>query len=114
MIPQLIGTKKSKGFRAVERFCKERRLTVQTRDPDDKPLTRRELETIAAGVGGAEALVDTESKRFKERGLAWMDYDPLEEIVEDPALLRRPILRTDRGVAVDPDSATLASLLEQG
>ncbi len=107
MIPQLIGTKKNQAFRACERYCTERKIDFQTRDPREKPLGRRELETIAGGVGGADALIDTESAAYKKRGLAWMEYDPLDELMEHPDLLRQPVVRTDHGVEIAPDRAAL-------
>jgi arsenate reductase-like glutaredoxin family protein len=110
MIPQLIGTKKTQAFRACERYCKERRLEFQTRDPQEKPLGRRELEAIATAVGDMEALIDTESSAYRKRGLAWMEYDPLEELMEHPELLRLPVVRTDLGVEIAPDRAALERL----
>ncbi|MFW5694405.1 MAG: arsenate reductase family protein [Alkalispirochaeta sp.] len=110
MTPQLIGTKKAKAFRACERYCTERRIDVQTRDPREKPLGRRELEAIAAAIGTADALIDTDSAAYQRRGLAWMEYDPLEELMEHPELLRQPIVRTDQGVEIDPDRAALDRL----
>lgn len=110
MTPQLIGTKKTRAFRACERYCKERQIEFQTRDPQEKPLGRRELETIAAGIGNAEALIDTESAAYRKRGLAWMEYDPLEELMDHPELLRQPVVRTDRGVEIAPDRTALDRL----
>ena len=114
MTPQLIGNRKSKGFRACERYCKERRLELQTRDPKEKPLGPREIETLVQGMGDPELLVDTESKAYRQRGLQWMDFDPVEELMEHPELLRQPVVRTDVGVAVDPDTATLDRLFQRG
>lgn len=110
MTPQLIGNPKSRGFRACERYCRERRLEYQTRDPGEKPLGARELDAIIAGVGDPAELIDTESRPYRDRGLAWQDFDPREELLEDARLLRQPIVRTDRGVAVDPDARDLDRL----
>ncbi|SIQ06147.1 Arsenate reductase, glutaredoxin family [Alkalispirochaeta americana] len=111
MIPQIIGTKKSAAFRRCLRFCKERGITVQERDLYAQPLQPGELDTIAAGCGGMEALIDTDSKSYRQRGFAWMDYDPREELLEDPGLLRQPLVRCDRGVCLDPGEAELKKLL---
>ena len=110
MIPQLIGNRKSRAFRACERYCKERNIDFQTRDPKEKPLGPRELETIIAAVASPDELIDQESQAYRKRGLAWMEYDPVEEIVDDPSLMRQPIVRTDRGIAVDPDTSDLDRL----
>lgn len=111
MTPQLIGNKKSRSFRAVVRFCKERSISFQARDPLEKPLSPGELDAVAQACGGFEALMDREGSAFKKRGLAWMEYDAREELLERPELLRTPILRSDEGVAVDPDGAALERLL---
>lgn len=110
MTPQIIGNARSKGTRACERYCKERGLEYQLRDPGDKALGRRELEVIARGVGGAEALLDTEGAAYQKRGLAYMEFDALEELEANPALLKLPIVRSDLGVEIDPDVAALDRL----
>ncbi|MFW5644076.1 MAG: arsenate reductase family protein [Alkalispirochaeta sp.] len=111
MVPQIIGTKKSKGFRACERYCKERGITVQYRDPFENPLSDGEVESILREIGDPQLLIDTTSKAYRARGLAWIDYDPVEELRETPTLLRLPILRTDNGVAIAPDAETLSRFL---
>lgn len=114
MIPQIIGDAKSKGTRACERYCKERGLAYQLRDPAEKALGRRELETLARALGSAEELLDSEGAAYRKRGLAYMEFDVLEELERDPALLRRPVVRTDVGVAVEPTAAELDRLFGRG
>lgn len=108
--PQIIGNAKSKGTRACERYCKERGLQYQLRDPADKALGRRELETLARGVGDAAALLDAAGTTYAKRGLAYMEFDAFEELERDPALLRQPIVRTAAGVAIEPTVAELDRL----
>jgi arsenate reductase (glutaredoxin) len=110
MVPQLIGNRKSQAFRGCERYFRERGIEYQTRDPMERPLGRREIEAIAAGAGGVEQLLDTEGAAYRDRGLAWMDYDPLDELSDHPELLRLPIVRSDAGVAVRPDVTGLDDL----
>jgi arsenate reductase len=110
MVPQLIGNRKSRAFRGCERFFRERGIDYQVRDPMERPLGRREIEAIAAGVGGTEELLDTEGVAYRDRGMAWMDYDLMDELLEHPELLRMPIVRGDKGVAIRPDIAALSSL----
>jgi len=110
MTPQLIGTKKSKGFRRCERYCRERRIEYQHRDPVAKPLSAGELDRIAEASGGYATLIDKNSATYSERGLSYMEYDAREELTETPSLLRQPIVRTDRGVAIDPDEHELDRL----
>lgn len=111
MTPQIIGTKKSAAYRRCIRFCRERGIAFQERDPLGKPLSPGELDRIATECGGYDQLLDRESGSFRKRGLEWMEYDAREELLQDPSLLRLPILRTDRGVSVDPAEERLRELL---
>ena len=110
MIPQIIGTKKSTSYRACLRYCKERDISFQERDLREKPFSPVELDRVAAACGGHEELIDTTGKAFQARGLAWMEYDTRTELLEHPELLRHPIVRTDNGVVIAPDNATLDAL----
>ncbi len=110
MTPQIIGSRKSASYRACIRYCRERSITCQERDPADAPLSPGELDSIASRCGGFRELLDEESAAYKKRGLQWMDFDPREELLQTPALLRGPIVRTDKGVAVDPDGKKLEEL----
>ena len=111
MTTQIIGTKKSSDYRRCIRFCRERQISFQERDHREKPLSPTELEKVARDCGGYAALIDEESAVYRKRGLAWMEYDPREELLEDPTLLRVPIVRSDRGAAVVPDETMLRELL---
>lgn len=111
MTPQLIGTKKSNETRRIERYLKERGIDFQFVDLTQRGLSVGELETVATAVGGFDELIDPESRSYRKRGMAYMEYDSREELLEDPSLLRMPIVRTDRGAAVNPDGAALAELL---
>jgi arsenate reductase-like glutaredoxin family protein len=107
MTIQLIGTKKSKQTQKVERYLKERRIAFQFVDLTERGLSAGELDRIARAAGGYDALIDTESKAYTKRGMQYMDFDAREELSEDPALLRIPIVRGDGGVAVQPEKDEL-------
>lgn len=92
---QIIGTKKSDLTRKAERFFSDRGLLYQFVDLTKRPLSEGELSNIASQTG-AEALLDTESAAYRKRGLAYMEFDPLEELREDRSLLRLPIVRINR------------------
>jgi arsenate reductase (glutaredoxin) len=89
---QVFGTRKCPDTRKAERFLKERGIKYQFIDLADKGISPGELRSIAAAAG-SEALVDVTSPRFSERGLGYMDFDPEEEILRDPLLLKTPVLR---------------------
>ncbi len=89
---QIIGTRDSADTRKAERFFKERRVPFAFVDLKERPLSPGELESIARAVG-ADALLDRESRAFQRAGLAHLVYDPLEEALKNPLLLRLPIVR---------------------
>ena len=111
MTTQLIGTKKSKATQKAERYLKERGIEFQFVDLTQRGLSAGELDRIAEAAGGHDTLIDTESKAYTKRGMQYMDFDAREELLEDPGLLRMPIVRGDGGVAVEPEEAGLKRVL---
>lgn len=104
MALQVIGRKSCKDTQKALRFFKERGLTPQYVDLDQRSLSPGELENIFQHVPPDTALDET-SKQFKKRNLAYLTYDPREELEEDQGLLRTPIVRfrgkATAGYAVD-------------
>ncbi len=112
---QIFGTAKCKVTRAAQRFFADRRVKVQVVDVREKGLSRGELTSVARAVGGVRALYDAASPRVKERGLQHLGPDEerlLELLLEDPALLRTPIVRDGRRAAVGPAEATWKAFAE--
>lgn len=96
---QIFGTQKCKHTRAAERFFKERAIRVQLVDLKVKGLSKGELESVARALGGVVHLLDRESARAKDRGLHVMslsDARLVELLLEDPLLLKTPIVRDGR------------------
>jgi arsenate reductase (glutaredoxin) len=96
---QIFGTKKCPITRKAERFFKERDVDYQFIDLAEKGISPGELASVAAAVG-ADALIDLTSERAKKRGLAYMDFQPEEEILADPLLLCTPVVRNGREAAI--------------
>jgi arsenate reductase-like glutaredoxin family protein len=92
---QIIGTRDSAETRKAERWFKERRVPFAFVDLKERPLSPGELESIARAVG-ADALLDPDSRAYERAGLAHLVHDPLEEGLNNPLLLRMPILRRGR------------------
>lgn len=93
---QLFGTKKCPDTRKAERFFKERNIKIQFIDLAQKGMSPGELRSVAARVGGAEKLIDREGKRYVDKGLKYAaPTGPRIEqmLVDDPLLLRTPIVR---------------------
>lgn len=96
---QIIGTKKCKETQEAERFFKERRIAFHFRDLAEKGLTKGELENISRVIPFDE-LIDTEGKRYNERGMQYMKFDTEEELLNDSLLLKTPIVRNGNLVTV--------------
>jgi arsenate reductase len=99
---QIIGTRDSTDTRKAERWFKERGVPFAFVDLKERPLSPGELESIARALG-ADALLDRESRAYERAGLAHLLYDPLEEALKNPLLLRMPILRRGREAAAGYD-----------
>jgi arsenate reductase-like glutaredoxin family protein len=93
---QIFGTKKCPDTRKAERWFRERRIAVHVVDLAQKGMSPGELRNVAARVGGMEALIDRDGKRYVDRGLKYAapTGPRIEQIlVDDPLLLRTPIVR---------------------
>lgn len=106
---QIFGTKKCADSRKAERFWKERGWKVHFVDLKEKNLSPGEMKSVAGKVGGLGALVDKESPRYRERGLHVSAYaGPMLEkiLLEEPLLLRTPIVRLGQNATVgyQPDT----------
>jgi arsenate reductase-like glutaredoxin family protein len=100
---QIFGTKKCQDTRKTERFFKERGVRFQLVDLAQKGMSAGELRSVASRVGGVEALIDREGKRYVERGLKYAaPTGPRIEqaLVDDPLLLRTPVVRSSAGATV--------------
>lgn len=92
MTIQIFGTKKCKTTQKAVRFFKERGISPHQVDLAEKGISAGELSNVVRAVGTDE-LIDTESKLYREKGMAYMEFDPTEEILENPLLLKTPIVR---------------------
>jgi arsenate reductase len=94
---QIFGTRKCQETRKAERWFKERRVPYQLIDLNQKGASPGELRKIASAVGGVDKLIDREGTRYLERGLKYAaPTGPRIEqaLVDDPLLLRTPIVRS--------------------
>jgi arsenate reductase-like glutaredoxin family protein len=96
---QIIGTKKSRDTRKADRFFRERGIRPHFVDLSERTLTEGELRNICRSLD-PEELLDKDSRAYSEAGLAYMVYDPIEEALKRPALLKTPIVRCGREAAI--------------
>ena len=103
VVIQVFGTKKCKETRKAARWFKERGLRVQSVELSEKGLSPGELRSVASQVGGVEALIDRESKRYVDKGFKYSAPTGarIEAILlEDPLLLKTPIVRRGKDATV--------------
>ncbi len=104
---QVFGGKKSAGTRKALRFFAERRIRTHFVDFAERGPSLGELRRFAQKFGVA-ALVDRSSFRFAELGLGaarLSDERWLERVVEEPLLLRAPLVRYGRELSIGADEA---------
>jgi arsenate reductase len=99
---QIFGTKKIADTRKALRFFAERRIKTHFVDLVERAASPGELKRFAQKFG-VSALVDRDSKRFAELGLAHArlsDERWLEKLAEEPLLLQVPLVRTGRELTI--------------
>lgn len=101
---QIFGTKKCKETQKALRFFKERGIQPHLVDLKEKGISPGEFDAVARRHS-AQDLIDEGSPLFKKKGLAYMDYDPREEVLENPLLLKTPVVRRgqDSTIGYQPD-----------
>ena len=99
---QIFGVRKSADTRAALRFFAERRIRTHFVDLDERAASPGELRRFAQRFG-APALLDRDSRRFRELGLAaarLSDERWLEKLSLEPLLLRMPLVRKGASLTV--------------
>lgn len=99
---QIFGVKKSADTRAALRFFAERRIKTHFVDLNERAASLGELRRFAQKFG-ALALVDRESRRFADLGLATArlsDERWLEKLALEPLVLRMPLVRHQQQLTI--------------
>lgn len=96
---QIFGKAKCSDTRKAERFFKERGIPFQRVDLTQKGMSRGELLSVKEALG-LEALVDPKAKNAPLVKYLAGEEAKVEKLLEDPTLLRTPILRRGREAAV--------------
>jgi arsenate reductase-like glutaredoxin family protein len=110
---QIFGRRDSRDTQKTLRFFKERRVPVSFVDVATRPPAPGELRRFRERLG-AGALLDSESAVYRERGMAYLRMDDDEiaaRVLEDPRLLRLPLVRFGGDVTVGLDERTWAGWL---
>ncbi len=105
---QVFGMDDSNPTRAALRFFRERRIIVHYVDLRKKPIAPGELRRFIDRLG-APALLDTDSRAYREAGLAYLSVDvagTTARLLADVRLLRLPLVRYGDAVTAGKDEAT--------
>ena len=112
----VFGRADSASTRAALRFFRERRVAVHSSDLRKRSMVAGELQRFVQRVG-ARALLDTEGRAYRDKGLAHMRLDDAEivtRLLADASLLKLPLIRFGNSVTVGPDEATWTGWLRPG
>ena len=113
---QIFGRKKCQDTRKALRFFAERRVKTHLVDVDRKAPSPRELDRFARRFG-AEALIDRESPRYADLGLAAAHLSAervLQKATDEPRLLRTPLIRWGQRVSMGFDEDALRAWVAEG
>jgi len=108
---QIIGTPKCRETKKCRLWFDQRGLSYHFVDLSKRGLSPGELRSIAEKTGW-NALLDRDGKVWASRQLDWKDFDAEEELLEHPLLLRTPVVREGRLVAVGPDPEAWGTIAE--
>ncbi len=96
---QIIGTRKNAATRKALRFFNERGIKPHLLDLSERALKPGELENITRRIPAME-LIDEESQTYKRGGYAFLDFEPIEELLEHPLLMKMPVVRCGKEVSL--------------
>ena len=99
---QIFGIKKNADTRKALRFFAERRVKTHFVDLAERAASIGELKRFVQRFG-LRALVDRESKRYHELGLAYSHYTDerwLEKLADEPLLLKMPLARSGNQLTI--------------
>jgi len=96
---QIFGTPKCQDTRKAQRYFKERGIPFHYIDVTVKRFSKGELASVKAAVG-IDNLIDKEGKQYARRNLAYLTHNVEEELLDDPLLLKTPIVRNGNKATV--------------
>lgn len=99
---QIFGKSKSFDTKKAERFFKERGIKYQYIDLVKYGMSGGEYRAVKQAVGGMKALIDTLSRAYEQKHIAYLAYenDIEEALLENPEMFLAPIVRNGRKATV--------------
>jgi arsenate reductase (glutaredoxin) len=110
---QIFGVKKNADTRKALRFFAERRMKTHFVDLMERAASRGELLRFAQKFG-VPALIDESARRYAELGLRTARYGDerwLEILVDEPLLLKMPLVRHGNALTIGAAESTWKSWL---
>ncbi|MEO6527135.1 MAG: ArsC/Spx/MgsR family protein [Gemmatimonadaceae bacterium] len=110
---QIFGVKKNADTRKALRFFAERRMKTHFVDLMERAASRGELTRFAQKFG-VSALIDDEARRYGELGLRTARYGDerwLEILVDEPLILKMPLVRHGNALTIGAAETTWKSWL---
>jgi arsenate reductase-like glutaredoxin family protein len=110
---QVFGTERSQATRAALRFFKERRVAISFVDLRKRPIAPGELRRFVERLG-ADALLDPDSRAYREAGLAYLVPDEagiVARLLADHSLIRLPLVRRGNDLTAGPAEQAWAGWL---
>lgn len=110
----VFGRENSAATRAALRFFRERRIVVHFADLGKRPIAAGELRRFVERLG-VPALMDMESRSYREAGLAWLSTDAAgmtTRLIADAQLLKLPLVRHGNAFTAGPAEAIWATWLK--
>ncbi len=114
MEAQIFGIQKSQETRAAERFFKERKVKIHLVDLLERPIAAGELKRFLDKFGW-DLLLDRTGKAFQTAGLEYLKLSEdgwFIRVQDEPRLLRLPLVRVGKALAIGRDEATWKAMLE--
>ena len=96
---QIFGTSKCFDTKKAQRYFKERRIKFQLVDLSKYGISRGELTSVKNALG-LDALINSKHPDAPLLTYLAYDADKLEKLLDDPRLLRTPIVRNGRQATV--------------
>ena len=96
---QIFGKSKCFDTKKAERYFKERGVKFQSIDLPRYGMSPRELESVVSCVG-LENLIDPNARDADVVKYLAFDRDKLGKLMEDPALIKTPVVRNGKRATV--------------
>lgn len=96
---QIFGKSKCFDTKKAERWFKERRIKFQSIDLPRYGISPRELDSVRRAVG-LENLIDEKASGAELLKYLARDEDKVEKLLNDPRLLKTPIVRNGKTATV--------------